>query len=211
VLKRCDAEVDGGLTAQLYAVAKAWCDSPSRPRPGDEVIRAWEQLIADWASSEDLPLLVRRAVRGMAMGSVTVHESGRSLVPCDNSPAQWVFCLAMRGMVPSLEEVRSLLESDQVPVSMVRTKQQRVDSIHKCTLSGSPEWNLNTLGWKLAHIDKVGLGTRRPIESVPMNKITDHFKRFLSPSNMFVVPLSSAGFAETVGALRAFGNRQTSP
>lgn len=199
MLTKCDTEIDTILSNQLHAVAQSWFENPKRPRPESDVIRAWDQLIADWIDAEDLPLLVRKSHGAIEKGSVTAHQSGRPLVRCDNSPAHWVFCLAMNGRNLSLAEVRSLLERDHVPISKLPTS-----STYKCSLRRCPESDVNQSGWKLAHIEPVGLRKRGPVERISLGHIFEHFRLFMSPSNMFVVPLSSSGFSEISSVLQTF-------
>jgi len=126
---------------------------------------------------------------------VIAHESGRALVPCDNTPAHWSFCLALRGNSPSPDQIAKDLEEDQIPVAMAFHKQERATAKYRGTRNRSE--NLNALGWKLAHIARVALRGRGPLESRPLASLEDHFVRFMSPRNMFVVPLPWAGLAET--------------
>ncbi len=207
MLPKCDQETEDALTAQLFAVGQLWAQSPYRPRPSETVVRLWNDLILDWSRSSDLPFLVRKTIRGYEKGAVVKHESGRLLVPCDNSPAQWAFSLAMRGECPSLNALRDLLNSDQVPMAMVKTGCGIDNRKFKRTLADLPGVNVNKQGWKLAHVETVGLKTRAAIESVQIDKIAEHFSRLMSPANMFLVPLASAGFSETIGALKAFAKR----
>lgn len=204
VLTKCDNEIDAILSNQLHTVAQSWFDNPKRPRPESDVIRAWGQLISEWIDAEDLPLLVRRGHGASEKGSVTAHQSGRPLVTCDNSPAHWVFCLAVNGRTLSLAEVRSLLESDHVPMSIFCTPEQKKSSTYKCSLQKCPESNVSQSGWKLAHIEAVGLHKRGPVERISLEHLFEHFRLLMSPSNMFVVPRSSAGFSEISSVLQTF-------
>ena len=63
------------------------------------------------------------------------------------------------------------------------------------------------MGWKVAHIDGVGLGNRTTVAELSESTLREHFRKLMRPSNMFVIPLKYAGlaelpeFCEAVGAL----------
>lgn len=52
------------------------------------------------------------------------------------------------------------------------------------------------LGWKICHIESVGLNTNKNIEELDIVKIQDHFKKYASPDNMFVLPKEIGGLGE---------------
>src|SRR5687767_15011479 len=94
----------------ISAAARAWFKDPVRPRVSPEVLARWDELLTGWADAHDLPLLIRKARDNR--GHALVHaETGRTLVPTDNSPAHWSVALALCGACPSLDEVREMLES----------------------------------------------------------------------------------------------------
>jgi hypothetical protein len=62
----------------------------------------------------------------------------------------------------------------------------------------------NGMGWKVAHIEDVGLGFSAALTEVPLDTLCAHFQRFLSPRNTFLVPLAYAGVAETPEFIEAF-------
>ena len=77
-------------------------------------------------------------------------------------------------------------------------------------LEGSPdelrrkEYNLNLQGWKLAHIEPIGLKSRHPLKDRDIKELENHFMKFLDPSNMFVVPKKWAGIAEAEESIDVF-------
>jgi len=137
-----------------------------------------------------MPLYIRK-VRG-DKGSVLTHTSGRSLVPVDNSPAQWACWLALSGEQPTLKEVRAWIEQDAIPVGLALSAAEGKKAKYRCGLAGVP---INGYGWKVCHIEPVGLG-RGDIRTLPLDALHDHFRRNLDPSNMFVVPKAWAGLGE---------------
>jgi hypothetical protein len=56
--------------------------------------------------------------------------------------------------------------------------------------------SLNNRGWKLCHIEGVGLRSPTLLEDFPIDRLVAHFKLLLKPSNHFLVPLSWAGLGE---------------
>ena len=65
---------------------------------------------------------------------------------------------------------------------------------YQCTLSKSP--NPNAAGWKVAHIDPVGLVKRADVTTIEESVLREHFRKLMKPSNMFVIPLKYAGLGE---------------
>jgi hypothetical protein len=116
------------------------------------------------------------------------------VVPVDNSPAQWAFALALLGEMPSLEDVRLAIQGDRIPVAMVLKTPERKASRFKCILSQVA--NPNAAGWKVAHVKAIGLRDRTDIRYTSETTLRQHFLQFMTPSNMFVVPLRYAGLAE---------------
>lgn len=187
----------------LTTAATAWYDDPSRPRLSGSICERWGALLDEWAAAEELPLIVRKA-RGNR-GHVLQHHSGRAIVPADNSPAHWSLSLAFADVCPTLDEVRSMLASDQVPVAMVFNADEKQGARYRCTRQSVR--GPNQLGWKVAHIYDVGLGYTGALAGISLDALRNHMKRFLAPGNMFLVPKEYAGVAETPEFLEAFRQR----
>jgi hypothetical protein len=179
------------ISNSLRELGRAWAISPSRPRIDTKALQAWKDLARAWASSS-LPLVIRKS--GLARGSVIRHESGRDLVIADNSPAQWAFNRAFGGAVYALADVISLMEMDQIPFTYIAKASEKPLMRYKCTLKA--EDNINARGWKLCHIQEIGLGTRTPIERLEIGTLVNHFIRFVDPNNHFLVPLAWGGLGE---------------
>jgi hypothetical protein len=64
----------------------------------------------------------------------------------------------------------------------------------KCTLGKVPSPNAS--GWKLAHVDGVGLATTVPLTDLGETQLCGHFLKLMSPRNMFVVPTKYSGLGE---------------
>lgn len=129
-------------------------------------------------------------------------------MPVDNSPAHWAYILALTGKQPDLDEIRSELAKDHIPVAMIMKKEEKVQAQLKCTRGAG--FSLNELGWKLAHIEGVGLNDRAPITEQSIEVLKRHFQRLMSPSNMFLMPLKLEGLAEisaVIEEIQAFNNK----
>jgi len=101
----------------LFDLGVKWAIDPGRPRISADMSSAWTTLIADWLGEGTLPLLVRKH-RG-DRGSCVVGAGGRTLIPTDNSPAQWAFAMAHSGCCPRLDEITCLLERGELPIAMI--------------------------------------------------------------------------------------------
>jgi hypothetical protein len=176
----------------LRQFARAWSLNEARPRPKKATLNHWNTLIATWIEDDSLPLFIRKG--SLRRGQNYEHSTGRFLIPVDNSPAQWAFSLALLGENPTIQDIRSKLANDQIPIAMILKTEEKKFAHLKCTLT-SPA-NLNSKGWKLGHIEGVGLSDRTPITEQPIENLKQHFVKLMSPSNMFLMPLELAGLAE---------------
>lgn len=177
----CPSELPAELRDPVAQLALAWTQSSIRPQVNPITEQCWTELARRWADDDTLPLLIRKVsnFKNDGRGQFITHTSGRQLIPCDNSVAVWSFTLAQRGECPSLEELAKGING--IPVAFLK-------------LGAFAE--LYNAGWKLAHIEKVGLNTRQPIETIPIETLKEHFRRLIDPANMFVVPKQWAGIGE---------------
>ena len=185
------SDISSDLSDKLREVGRLWASSKDRPRVQSDVKRHWDELIDAWADS-DLPLVVRES-SGLRGGTVA-HSGGRTIVFADNSPAQWAFMRAFQGYTYSLEEIRSELESGRIPFAFATKRSEKSQMKYKGTLSAKD--NLNKRGWKLCHIDGVGLRSATLLEDFKIELLLKHFRLLLKPSNHFLVPLRWAGLGE---------------
>jgi|WetSurMetagenome_2_1015567.scaffolds.fasta_scaffold162229_1 hypothetical protein len=188
----CPAILPENLENLVKQLSKSWFESNIRPRLSIDVSNRWDAVISEWAKSEDMPLLIRK--RKDNAGSELVHSTERIIIPVDNSPAQWVFAMAHNGMDVNLEIIQEILNKDALPMSFAPANMEIEKAKYKCVLRASTE--LNTRGWKLSHINPVGLKTRKPLIDIPIEKLKNHFIKLMSPSNMFLVPKKWSGLAE---------------
>ena len=195
-----DELVPGYIAAGVTALASQWKSDPERPSVDRKIKAHCEELLDAWIEDDSLPLLIRkyRSNRGHRL----VHESGRVLVPVDNAPANWILSCALHDHAMELSDVMPALESGTLPVGMmadrgaVYTGQQRIKM--------EPP-NLNTLGWKICHVNPVGIGYGE-ITQLDIALLKDHMRRFLSVSNMFLIPKTQAGLGELPQFTEVFSN-----
>lgn len=192
-MKTCPDDLGVELTDSINCVARLWLQSSLRPTISSNVLNGWSGLLQSWVSDKSLPILVRTS-KG-APGSVVTHSTGRALVPTDNSPASWAFTLAERGIVPTLDDIRHGFSSDRIPIAMAIKQKHKQVTRYFCNLATLKD-NPNKRGWKVAHIESVGLRQRGEIQEMHIGDLEAHFVRLLSPSNMFAVPKKWSGFSE---------------
>ena len=179
------------MATLLAQLGEIWAHASDRPQVAKPVNHAWDALINDWIVS-DLPLVIRKG--GRNRGTEFRHQSGRQLVVADNSPAHCAFSCAIRGETYDIDGIHGLLERDEIPFALATKKLEKATMRYKRTLGARD--SVNKRGWKLCHIDNVGLSTKTPLEAVPIETLCAHFRRFLAPSNQFVVPLRWGGLGE---------------
>lgn len=186
-----NATMPADLSQRIRELGSAWAALSLRPRLSHEIKRHWDALICQWAES-DLPIAVRKS--GAVRGESLIHRGGRKFILADNSPAQWAFSRAFAGHAYSLDDIRTLLERDEIPLAYASKCAER-DQVHfKCTLSSAD--NVNKRGWKLCHIQDVGLRTKTRLEDLAVDTLIRHFCLFMLPSNHFVIPLEWSGLGE---------------
>jgi hypothetical protein len=178
----------------IAELGKLWAENPERPRPERDVRKRWEKLVEDWAETDSLPLYVRKA-RGNR-GRIIPHDTGRSLVPTDNSPATWAFVLACTDKTPTLKEIRDMVDGDRIPIAFTLPKAEQSEEGYKYTLTDLRKDYPNSARWKFAHIEPVRLMRRGALAKLDISELENHFKKLMTPSNMFLVLKEYSGLAE---------------
>lgn len=189
---QCPEPLSREYLAHVERLGKALATAKWRPEPTKAMVNRWDDFIRDWSTNKRRPLFIRRRAAGR--GSVIQHESGRQLIPVDNSTAHWVY----RAVLENREPPKRIYIAS-IPVAMALTKDERRNAIYNNINS---KVRLGTEGWKLCHIDGLKLG-RGKLKSFPIDKLQAHFIRFLSPSNMFIAPLAQQGVGELDQVIQA--------
>ena len=195
------------MTNLIEQLANLWACDQSRPRPESFVIQHWDSLVDKWVEDRSLPLFVRKANNNR--GSLLTLSSGRAVIPTDNSPASWAFTRAILGDTPSLEDIRRKFDEDQIPIAMILKPAERDAPRYGSTLSKTE--NPNSAGWKLAHIDGVGLKSNTAVGSIDESVLRVHFCNLMKPGNMILTPLRYAGLGELPEFCKAMGELVSSP
>jgi hypothetical protein len=167
------------LAQPLADLGQRWAASPYRPRPSLETLEKWDRLLDAWMASA-LPILLRDSRNRGARIDCT---SGRSVVFGDNSPANWVFALALAGEVPDVASWSGETIDEHVPLTFV-------------TKGPAGKRDLNKFGWKVCHIEPVSDRGRYDVATAPTERLEAEFRRFLSPRNIFLIPKSISGAGE---------------
>ena len=188
----CPEELSGRLQNKILSLAAGWASSSQRPRVLPAVLDAWDELIEGWLQDFETPVYYRRSRD--SRGERISLQGGRPGVAVDNSTAQWAYALALKGICPTLGEISVLQERDQVPVALALEKSEKGVATYKCCLPR--RGTLNKRGWKLCHIEGVGLLESKETGELPIEKLEDRFRKLLSPRNMFVVPKDRSGLGE---------------
>ena len=110
---------------------------------------------------------------------------GRALVPSDNTPAVWVISMCCNENKPSFSQLKQIINSYNIPVAFSLSKKSDSKYYHKKKHKIDDP---NKRGWKISHIDPIGLGRSKKIilEDIDIKKLEDHFEKFLNPRNMFL-------------------------
>lgn len=203
-LPSCPFPLPEDLDRKLSSLGSLWAKHTTRPRLDAGVVRHWDELIHEWSIDASVPLLIRKREKGIARGELMVHESGRELIWTDNSPASWSFMLAFAQVTPSLQDIEDRLDRNEIPVAMVIDREMIARSRYKCSRVKAA--NPNIYRWKVCHRRPVVLGGRGSVKQRPLKLLQEHFKRFLSPSNMFLVPLELGGLGELPHFIQAIGD-----
>jgi hypothetical protein len=196
------------LTHDLFAepirhLAEEWRNSAERPQVKSEVLDHWDRLIEDYLERPDLPLLLRVS-RG-SRGEIVWHKSGRALVCTDNASANWSLSCALAGGMPTATAIHEELKAGRLPVGFALTRAERAVAHYKGTQRTKMDPpNLNTIGWKVGHVVDIGLNQPIPVETIEIERLCNHFRLFLHPRNMFVIPKVHAGLAESKSFSDAF-------
>jgi hypothetical protein len=89
---------------------------------------------------------------------------------------------------------REQLENGKIPFAFATKRCEKSPMTYPGTLSAAD--NLNKGGWKLCHMDGVGLRSATRLEDFSLERLVTHFRLLLKPSHHFLVPLSWAGLGE---------------
>lgn len=190
-MNRAIIHIDKTLQKKIRELGKLWKMSDSNPRINADVLFKWEKLIHDWKNDKSLPLIIRK--QNGIRGSEISHRSKRKIVIADNSFPQWVYYNILNGNTYSIKEIKDLLRKDEIPMSFAIKKIEKEKIKYKRTVGN---YCINKKGWKLCHIEPVGLKTKIAIEEIDIHELENHFIKLANPRNMFLLPLEIGALGE---------------
>lgn len=157
-----------------------------------DILNSWNNLIAEWTKDESMPLIIRK---GNYRGQEFSHPSGRKVIISDNTFALWVYHNVLNEKIFDLFKLKSMLNSNKIPMVYVLTKEEKKKAKYTKTLGKDALSNIDAK-WKLCHIEPVGLNSRKNIEDLDINEIIMYFIRYANPVNMFILPKEIGGLGE---------------
>ena len=170
------------IRSKIRDIGALWRSSPNNPSIDQEVVNHWEKLIDDWIEDSNMPLIVRKETN--KRGQAFIHSTtGREIIIADNSVALWIYGHVLKGKVFILSQIRDMLQKNELPVVFMATKEIRKNAKYTKSLGVNPLSN-----WKLCHIESIGLNTNTRIIDLDIEVIKKHFRKYVSPKNMFVLP-----------------------
>jgi hypothetical protein len=119
--------------------------------------------------------------------------------------ANWVFVQAYTGARPNISDIKALVERRELPVALALKAHERPLAVFRGVRGGFE--NPNDLGWRVCHKHAVGIRQRGALADLPIGEIEQHFRHFLSPSNLFLVPKAIGGLGELVHMCTAMKGR----
>ena len=173
--------VGDDIRQKIKEIGILWRNSPHNPLIDSEVVKKWENLIEEWVADETMPLIIRKETskRGQAFN----HPCGREIIVSDNTVAIWVLSNVLKGKVFTLSDIKELLQDNELPMVFMATKEIKAKAKYTKSLGSYALSN-----WKVCHIQPVGFNTNTSIEDLEISDIEDHFRKYVNPNNMFLLP-----------------------
>jgi hypothetical protein len=187
---KADTEIPKEISDLIIEIGKKWKKYNKRNLFDKSVVDHWSDLIKQWANYKPLPLIIRNS-RGIR-GSIIMHSSGREIILCDNSPAKWVAEQVFNKDKPSLSEIKRFLKNDSIPFKFAPISEEKEKATYHCCSKNI----LNKNGWKLCHIEPVGLGNQKIIQVQDIEFLKRKFILLLDPQNFFIIPKLLGGLGE---------------
>ena len=83
----------------------------------------------------------------------------------------------------SLSYIKELLQDNELPMVFMATKETKAKAKYTKSLGSHALSN-----WKVCHIQPVGFNTNASIEDLKISDIENHFRKYVNPNNMFLLP-----------------------
>ena len=180
--KRLNMDLIGDeIREKIKEIGLLWHKSKHNPHIDEEIMNHWEGIIETWINDESMPLIVRKDTS--KKGQAFRHPSGREIIISDNTFAIWIFGRVLSRDIYSLPKLRDMLSQNKIPMVFMQTEQVREKGEYT-----KPLGSFSLPEWKLCHIEPIGFNTNKSLEEIDINDIKEHFRKYASPRNMFVLP-----------------------
>ena len=170
------------IQEKIREIGELWRNSKYNPQIDNEVLNHWNSVIIEWSEDEEMPLIIRKDANKLKGMSIT-HPSGRDIIVSDNTSAIWVYNRVMNKITYNLGQLKEMLLGNEIPMVFMQTKEMMEKAKYT-----KPLGSFSLPEWKLCHIEPVGFNSNKSIEELSIIDIKEHFKKYASPSNMFVLP-----------------------
>ena len=170
------------IREKIREIGMLWRNSEYNPQIDNDVLNHWKRVIEEWSENEEMPLIVRKDADKLKGMSIT-HPSGRDVIVSDNTFAIWVYNRVMNKITYNLGQLKEMLLGNEIPMVFMQTKEMMEKAKYT-----KPLGTFSLPEWKLCHIEPVGFNSSKTIEKLSINDIKEHFMKYASPSNMFVLP-----------------------
>lgn len=170
------------IREKIREIGVLWRNSEYNPHIDNEVLNHWNNVIMEWSEDAGMPLIIRKDANKLK-GMSFEHPSGREIIVSDNTFAIWVYNRVMNGVTYSLGQMKEMLAANEIPMVFMQTKGMTENAKYT-----KPLGSYSLPEWKLCHIEPVGFNSNKTIEELSTTDIKEHFKKYASPSNMFVLP-----------------------
>ncbi len=169
------------IRMKIKEIGILWHNSPNNPQIDAEVLEYWNNLIEEWIADKDMPLIIRKDIK--KRGRSFIHPCGREIIVSDNTVAIWVYRNVLERTMFTLSQIKELLSQNEIPIVFMSTKEIKANAKYTKPLGRDA-----LSDWKLCHIQPVGFNTYTSIEDLEISDIEDHFRKYVNPNNMFVLP-----------------------
>jgi arsenate reductase-like glutaredoxin family protein len=190
MIPKASSELPENIIELITQTGKAWKEFNKSNLFDRETLKHWHELVQEWSTTSDLPLIVRNSK--FSRGSIVLHVSGREIAFCDNTTACWVAEKVFEKEKPSLTDIKRMLQKDEIPFKFAAAKGEQDKAKYKCISKN----RLNKAGWKLCHIEGVGLNDQKDIIDMDLEIIKRKFILLLDPNNFFILPKEIGGLGE---------------
>ena len=169
------------IRMKIKEIGTIWRNSPNNPQIDNEVLKNWNNLIEEWIADKDIPLIIRKETN--KRGQSFVHPCGREIIVSDNTVAIWAYSNVLKGKIFTISQIKKLLDEKELPIVFMATKEIKAKAKYTKPLGSYALSN-----WRVCHIQSVGFNTNTNIEDLKISDIEDHFRKYVNPNNMFVLP-----------------------